>query len=158
MSNFDRAFDMLLEHEGGYVNNPHDNGHETKYGITKETARLSGYIGDMRNLPIELAKEIYREKYWRNELDHMPFSVAFNIFDAAVNSGPVRAVKWLQCAAGVTQDGIFGGKTMAAVMSGNSFDIVRKFNAARLEYLSNLGNWNVFGKGWSRRIAKNLTV
>jgi lysozyme family protein len=158
MSNFDRAFDLLLEHEGGFVNDPRDAGGATRYGVTKETARLSGYTGDMRDLPLSLAKQIYQEQYWRKEFDQLPFSVAFNVFDGVVNSGAPRSIKWLQSAVGVSVDGIWGPKTLSAAMSNNPFNTVLKYNAARLEYLTDLSNWNAFGKGWSRRIAKNLTV
>ena len=34
---FDTAFDRLIGHEGGYVNNPADPGGETKYGISKRS-------------------------------------------------------------------------------------------------------------------------
>ena len=155
---FDRAFDLLIDREGGYTNHIADTGGPTRYGITKETARLYGYTGEMKDFPFKTAKAIYKEQYWRDEFDQLPFAVAFNLFDGVVNSGAVRAVKWLQSAVGVNVDGIFGSKTLNAAMSQNPFDTVRKYNAARLEYLTSLGNWNVFGKGWARRVAKNLMV
>ena len=33
--NFDKAFELVIGHEGGYSNNPKDPGGETKYGISK---------------------------------------------------------------------------------------------------------------------------
>ena len=32
---FDQAFEKLIGHEGGYVNNPADPGGETKFGISR---------------------------------------------------------------------------------------------------------------------------
>jgi lysozyme family protein len=32
---FDKAIEIILKHEGGYVNDPDDPGGETKFGITK---------------------------------------------------------------------------------------------------------------------------
>jgi lysozyme family protein len=32
---FDQAFERLIGHEGGYVNDPRDPGGETKYGVSK---------------------------------------------------------------------------------------------------------------------------
>lgn len=34
---FDIAFDRLLGHEGGYVNDPEDPGGETNWGISKRS-------------------------------------------------------------------------------------------------------------------------
>jgi len=59
-------------------------------------ARDSGYTGPMRDMPLSTAKAVYREKYWLRQLDDMPYAVAFQVFDGAVNSGVTQSVKWLQ--------------------------------------------------------------
>ena len=61
---FDQAFEKLLGHEGGFSDHPSDPGGATRYGITQRVARLNGYIGDMRELPIDKAKDIARREYW----------------------------------------------------------------------------------------------
>ena len=61
--NFERAFEKLLGHEGGFVDHPKDPGGATRYGITQRVARANGYEGDMRNLPISEAKRIARKDY-----------------------------------------------------------------------------------------------
>ena len=33
--NFEKALEMLLKHEGGYVNHPRDPGGETNHGVTR---------------------------------------------------------------------------------------------------------------------------
>ena len=50
---FDEIIEKVLEHEGGYVNDPDDLGGETKYGITK---RFYPDV-DIKNLTIDGAKE-----------------------------------------------------------------------------------------------------
>lgn len=151
-SKFDRAFEAVIGHEGGYVNNPKDPGGETKYGITKRT-----YPGvDIRNLTLEGAKAIYLRDFWTPlRCEEMPYRTAQNVFDGAVNSGRTNSIKWLQHAAGVAEDGILGPITMAAAAKRSPL-LAARYNAARLEFLTNLKTWPTFGKGWARRIAGNL--
>jgi len=60
MTAFDKAFEILIGHEGGYVNDVNDRGGETRYGISK---RAYPHI-DIANLTLAQAKEIYRTDYW----------------------------------------------------------------------------------------------
>lgn len=154
--NFDRAFVDLLDHEGGYTNNPADPGGETNWGITVAVARANGYVGTMRDMDQSVAKAIYAKQYWLPEFDTLPYPVAFQVFDAAVNSGVGQAVRWLQRAAGVADDGHLGPVTMAAVASVDPVRLVMLFNAERLLFMTNLSTWGTFGKGWARRVASNL--
>ncbi len=156
-SHFERAFADLLENEGGYTKNPKDPGGETMWGITAATARHAGYMGPMADMPVSVAKEIYRERYWHPSFDQMSYAVAFQVFDASVNSGNVVAARWLQKAVGVKDDGIIGPITMAAVARLSPLEIVIKFNAARLAFLAALPSWQYFGRGWVNRIANNMT-
>jgi lysozyme family protein len=152
--NFDTAFEKLLGHEGGFSDHAADPGGKTRYGITEAVAREVGYRGDMRELPLDLAKRIYMERYWRPvRADELPAGVRYAVFDAAVNSGPGQAVKWLQRAAGVADDGVLGPKTLAAVNALNSDSLRSKILAQRLRFMSSLPNWPAFSRGWSRRIA-----
>lgn len=155
--NYDTAFDRLIGHEGGYVNHPSDPGGETMWGITVAVARASGYTGPMRDLPRDTAKAIYRAQYWdKVKADSMPFPVAFQVFDAAVNHGTGQAAKFLQRAAGVADDGVIGPKTLAAVAAHDSAALLLLFNAEREQFYTNLSTWASFGKGWSRRVVANL--
>jgi lysozyme family protein len=109
----------------------------------------------MRNLPLTTALRIYREDYWdRIKADQLPDHLRFHVFDAAVNSGPGQAVKWLQRAAGVAQDGVIGPKTMSAA----TMVTVAQYSAIRLRFMTDLPTWTSFGKGWARRIADNLEI
>jgi hypothetical protein len=54
--------------------------------------------------------------YWdQASCDQLPPLIAQQVFDFAVNSGPNRAVRYLQLTVGAKTDGIFGPKTAAAV-------------------------------------------
>ena len=156
MTNFDRAFIDLLGHEGGYSNNPNDPGGETNWGVTVTVARASGYVGQMKDMDQTVAKAIYAKKYWRSEFDTLPYPIAFQLFDAAVNSGMGQAVRWLQRSVGVADDGVIGPVTLRATQAADPLKLVLLFNAERLLFMTNLSTWGSFGKGWSRRIAGNL--
>ena len=114
--NFETAFDLLITHEGGFSNHPDDPGGATMYGVTEQVARAEGYTGAMRDLPLSFAKQVYRKRYWDAcRCDQMPDALRYPLFDAAVNSGPGQAIKWLQAAVGVKADGAIGPVTQQAV-------------------------------------------
>jgi lysozyme family protein len=153
---FDEAFDRLIDHEGGYANHPSDPGGETMWGVTARVARANGYTGDMRSLPRDTAKAIYRKSYWDAvKADQLPAAVRFDVFDGAVNSGVSQSAKWLQRAAGVKDDGVIGPQTIAAAANAGP-GLLAKFNGARLQFMTDLPTWGSFGRGWARRIASNL--
>lgn len=153
MTWFDQCFEKLIHHEGGYVNNPKDPGGETKYGISKR----SYPDVDIANLTLEQAKAIYLKDYWqRAKCDELPPSIAFLVFDCAVNSGIGQSVRFLQRAAGVADDGNVGAMTLAAVNRMDSEALAAKFLGQRLDFMTKLTTWDVFGKGWARRIAEQL--
>lgn len=155
--NFDTAFHKLLGHEGGYVDHPKDPGGATRWGVTKRVARATGYAGDMRDFPVEMAKAIYREQYWDAvKAEQLPEVVRYAVFDAAVNSGVRQAVKWLQRAVGAPDDGEIGPKTLALVANANAYQLKGSMLGDRLEFMTNLHTWPAFGKGWARRIAEIL--
>lgn len=153
--NLEQSLKHLLGNEGGYSNNPADPGGETMYGITVRVARAYGYLGPMRDLPWSTAMNIYRAHYWATvKADQLPEALRFHVFDAAVNSGPAQAVKWLQRAAGVTEDGAIGPQTLAAATRVTP----AKYSSIRLRFMTDLLTWATFGKGWARRIADNLSI
>lgn len=152
--NFDQAFDALLRHEGGYSDHAADPGGKTRYGVTEAVAREVGYRGEMRELPLELAKRIYRERYWDAvKADQLPSTVRYLVFDAAVNSGVGQAARWLQRAVKVKDDGVIGPMTLMAANQSNPEALARRVLAQRLRFMSGLANWPAFSRGWARRIA-----
>ena len=152
--NFDAAFDNLLKHEGGFSDHTADPGGKTRYGITEAVAQEFGYRGEMRELPLDLAKRIYKDRYWDAcQADKLPSDVRYIVFDGAVNSGVGQSIKWLQRACGVLDDGVVGPKTIQAA---NADGIKNKLCAQRLRFMTNLPTWPNFGRGWARRIADLL--
>jgi lysozyme family protein len=109
MTDIETLLDKLLDREGGYVNNPADRGGATNFGITEQTARAFGFAGDMRSLPREAAKAIYRRQYWtRPGFDQVAVrypALAAELFDTGVNMGPKTAATFLQRALNVLNRG-----------------------------------------------------
>ena len=154
---FDEAFDRLIGHEGGYSDNPADPGGRTMWGVTERVARSWGYTGHMRDLPRSTAKEIYKALYWdKVRAEEIPEVVRFDVFDTAVNSGVGQSIKLLQRAAGATDDGVLGPKTLAAVRAMDQQKLDKRFSGYRLRFMTTLKNWPPFAKGWAARIATNL--
>lgn len=128
---FTEAFDHVIGVEGGYVNDPNDSGGETKYGITVAVARRHGYEGAMIDLPLEFARRVYQEEYWDKMrcgaiASYGLEELALKMFDAGVNVGVGRAVKWLQLALNLLNagdplfvplavDGDLGNRTLQAL-------------------------------------------
>ena len=157
--NFDTAFDLLITHEGGFSNHPDDPGGATMYGITEKVARANGYTGAMRDLTLDFSKSIYRKSYWDAcRCDQMPDTLRYPLFDAAVNSGPGQAIKWLQSAVGVKADGAIGPVTQQAVNMAAPQPTRQKMIGNRLRFMTELTNWPSFSKGWARRIAAILEM
>jgi len=152
--NFDTAFHKLLGHEGGFVDHPNDPGGATNWGVTERVARANGYTGHMRDLPVEVAKAIYRKDYWTPiRAEEIPEVLRYAVFDAAVNSGNRQAIQWLQRAVGATPDGVFGPRTLLAVKTSNHEQTLRRMLSQRLKFMTDLKIWPSFGRGWARRIA-----
>lgn len=150
---FDEAFEKLIGHEGGYVNDPRDPGGETKYGISKRSYPAE----DIAGLTLDRAKLIYRRDFWGPAgCDAVHDALRFDLFDMAVNSGVRAAIRTLQGAVGETTDGVIGPRTLQAISSMPPARIVARFNGARLQFMTSLPTWEAFGKGWARRIATNL--
>lgn len=153
MNIFDTMIDRVLGHEGGYVNNPRDPGGETKFGIAKRSYSNV----DIKNLTRDQAVEIYRADFWaRVKGDQLPPAFVFQALDAAVNHGIGNAVRWMQRAAGVADDGMIGPVTIAAVGRAEVADLVLNFNAERLAFYAKLSTFDTFGRGWVNRVAGNL--
>lgn len=151
--NYRTLIERVLSHEGGYVNDLRDPGGETKFGISKR----SYPDVDIKNLTREAAIAIYKQDYWdKLQADRFPPAVAYQLLDSAVNSGIGQSIRFVQRAVGVADDGVIGPVTLAKLLSTDPHDVVMKFLAERLDFLARLNKFDVFGRGWVRRIADNL--
>ena len=173
MSRFDLFIEHVFRSEGGYVNDPLDNGGETKYGITKLTARAYGYNGDMRALVKAEAMEIYRKGYWNVLYDKIKsVDIAFKLFDLGINCGIATTVKRVQivCQRNIANapgqiskvDGQFGPKTLASLNQridekGAAF-VLDEFTALMSDYykeiVKNKPSQQRFIKGWLMRLSR----
>lgn len=150
---FDVAIARLLGHEGGYVNDPNDPGGETNWGISKRSYPQL----DIKALTREEAIEIYRRDFWdRINADELYDGVAWQALDFAVNSGIETAIRKLQLALRVADDGHWGPVTAAAAKAMSETDQIMRLVAYRQLYQTHLRNWPHAGRGWARRNANNL--
>ena len=170
-ANFAACLDVVLAHEGGYVDHPDDPGGATNRGITRRTlAEWRGIApwsdlpkSEVRSLGMNETRDIYRARYWDAVAgDDLPAGLDLAVFDFAVNSGPPRAVRYLQAALGVYEDGTAGPITLGAVTAaanrGHVAALIRTLSARRLVFLRSLRIFPVFGKGWTRRVAETETA
>ena len=148
---FDTAFDRLIGHEGGYVNNPADPGGETKFGISKR----SYPDVNIAALTLADAKAIYRRDFWLPLADAHP-AVRFQAFDFAVNSGIQTAIRKLQASIGVADDGHWGPISAARLAEMDVSDVLMLYIAERLDFWRKLRTFQTFGAGWAGRAAVNL--
>jgi len=151
MSNFDEAIGFVLANEGGLSNDPADPGGLTNFGISQKQYPAL----DIKNLTREDAVQIYQDDYW-NKFQYSDITsqrVATKLFDAAVNMGPVRAVRLLQLAANVQADGVLGVQTIAAVNAADESTLMDEFKAQLAKYYCDL-NKPEFMLGWLRRAVR----
>lgn len=158
--NFDKAFEGIIAEEGVYSNDPRDPGGATKFGITwrtLESAVAAGIVPACRieDLTIDGAKAIYRALYWSKvHGDELPWPLSLFVFDAAVNQGNEPAKKMLQKTLNTVQDGIIGKNTLAAIAKANQPELCALYMAERVLRYTGTQNFDVYGRGWMKRLFK----
>jgi lysozyme family protein len=127
----------------------------TKYGILAASYPTL----DIKNLPLEEAQAIYEKDFWEAAgSPDLPPRLAFAVFDAAVNNGTIRAVRWPQLAVGAAEDGIYGPATRVAVQRAiandpDDLNLHAEVHARRIHFMVGLSGWSTYGLGWARRLA-----
>lgn len=148
MAEFLKAFALTTKWEGGYVDDPDDDGKETYRGISRANwPRWKGWVIVDRHKPLKkhafikdeeldrLVKEFYRENFWmRVKGDQVNNQAIANVlFDWCVTSG-FHSPKGLQKVIGEVADGLIGPKSLASVNAGNQKQIFDQFNALREKF------------------------
>lgn len=162
-SDFDKAFNTIIGHEGGYVDNPIDRGGPTKYGISQ---RAFPHL-DIESITLQEAKSIYKRNYWDIcGAKFMPTrDLKILLFDIAVNHGAGRARIMLQEALNLLNnngklyddleiDGIIGRKTKAAIKANEPHYILMALITKRLALMDRIADGTsqeAFAKGWMNR-------
>lgn len=175
MADFSKAIAVVLEHEGGFVDDPVDPGGATNWGVSLRWLESTGDLlrgdidrdgdidaDDIRQMTREQAVSLYRHHFWdANEYARIAHNdVATKVFDMAVNMGPRQAHKLLQRAAQANlkhcvDDGILGPVTFRVVnhLSAEALlPAIRSEQAGFYRYLTaKKPKLNKYINGWLRR-------
>lgn len=158
MSRFATCLAETLKWEGNFSNHPQDTGGATMKGVIQRVydawREQSGKPRQtVRNITDDELNAIYEQNYWAVVRgDEMPVGLDLCVFDYGVNSGPARAVRYLQQVLGIAQDGHMGPVTIAAANAADPAETVKKLCAARRSFVRQIKSYPTFGKGWNRRI------
>ena len=154
--NFEKCMEMLLVHEGGYVNHPSDPGGMTNLGVTKKT--YDNHHGTdideegMRNLTVEDVMPIYRTNYWeRCRYQDLPSGVDWAVFDWAVNSGREGQSRLSRGPWERLRMVLIGPHTMMCVKDEEPAQIINRMAVHRDSFYRSLSTFDKFGRGWIRR-------
>jgi lysozyme family protein len=155
-ANFERCLKFVLDHEGGWSDDPHDPGGATMKGVTLLTYKA--YLmrlptkEELRNIPDEHLIDLYKTRYWDNAgCDDLEIGVDLVVFDMAVNSGVGRSSRILQRCVGANADGAIGPKTITLTKGILPCDLVIRFSTERRNFYKTLETFDRFGRGWMRR-------
>ena len=151
MADFKTAYDLMIAHEGGYVNDQDDPGGETNAGISdmfdgKKDGMIdidSDHIPDAKIKDLTEAQklEFYKLNFWDKINGDLIASqkMANSIFDFGVNAGIVTSSKLAQMVVGFSNpDGEIGKNTLAKL---NIFDpdhFVAAFTVAKITRYVNI--------------------
>ncbi len=146
---FEKAVEIILSIEQGYIFDSHDPGGETNWGISKRSYPNL----DIKNLKQQDAIQIYFNDFWQPlKMLLMPERLRLCLFDCAVNQGHPRAIKFLQGAIGVQQDGVLGPETLAAAKVYPWLPALSNLLYLRLAFYGRQPNWSIYGEGWAKRL------
>lgn len=151
---FQKAVAIVLQHEGGYVNDPSDHGGETNFGISQRQYPAL----DIKRLTVEQAKSIYATDFWlRYRINQLPDWASPKVLDTAVLCGPGTAIKLLQRALSITGDGIIGPATARACLGADAAAVMERYRDALGDRFHDIvtadPSQGRFLKGWLARAA-----
>jgi len=164
-SNYAKCLEVVLQYEGGKVDHPNDKGGRTAFGVTQRNfdawlANNRKPTRDVWTITKEEISAFYHEEYWVPcRCDLMPMGVDMVVFDASVNHGVSRAIKWVQRYFKLEEVGSFGPKTTEAMRSlTNPEHFISWYLSTRREFFGKIVERDpsqvVFLKGWMNRVNK----
>lgn len=169
MQDLDQALGYLLEEEGGWSDHPNDRGGKTMWGVTQATynayrKKTGKPSQSVKLITKEECRELYRSEYWNAAgCDKLPWPISYITFDAAVNSGASRSLRWTQAGLGMKADGIVGPQTVSAakaVIDSSDGSKILAILDQRVQFLTALVKKDttqlVFLLGWWRRTMRVL--
>lgn len=160
---FETTLDHVLRYEGGFSDHPDDPGGRTQKGITQKTfdawrKSIGRSTADVADIQESELRQIYRVNYWEAVRgDELPPALAVLMMDAAVNSGPGRAIETLQKSLrGLGQkirvDRQLGPNTLSALRGVDEERLIDEFVVRRGQFYGLLETFRTFGLGWARRL------
>lgn len=178
---FNKALFIVLDHEGGLVDDKDDPGGITNYGISLRTLSRLGHIDrdgdgisdydfngdgaidadDIRHLDQEQARLFYFCEFWdKYSYGQLPLNIAIKIMDFSVNMGPKQAHRILQRALranghSLKDDGIIGNITRTLVTTSDEYRLIPAIRSEAAGFYRLLTAVNPVSKkylsGWLRR-------
>lgn len=159
---FERALEVTLGFEGGFSHDPIDRGGATNYGVTQAAYDRFRKANRLRPRSVELIDQVeilalYRLNYWLTaHCDELPPRLAMCVFDSSVNHGPRTAIKLLQRALHIHDDGIFGSQTRTALFHCDEAEVIRRYLDARQDFYDDIIERDPtqirFARGWRNRV------
>jgi lysozyme family protein len=161
------ALAFVLAQEGGSSANPTDPGGPSNYGVTQITYdRYRDFAGKPRQavklIGSEEIEAVYRMYFWDTcACGKLPAPLDLVVFDAAVNCGPARAVRWLQRALWIKDDAVPGPGTVGAAKIAETAPVALAAMTLRREFYKTAGQGKPgmdFVKGWLARLDRLKAV
>jgi lysozyme family protein len=161
---FEKAFKLIIDAEGGFTNNPADHGGPTNWGITQnEINKFLGHtasLEEVKTFPLESAKKIYKAKYW----DHMHLDQINNkllkvlLFDQGVNRGCGTAILSIQRIVGAKADALMDTETIDFINASDHlktcFKFIEEAQKSYVQICKKNPSQMVFLSGWINRTIK----
>lgn len=172
MADYNTAFQLMIAHEGGYVNDPDDPGGETYKGVARKIfSKWSGWtIVDTAKrqpgFPASLDKDVdlqeaisdfYRVNFWDkiNGDKITNQEIANSIFDFGVNAGTGTSASLAQLVVNVNSDGVIGNDSLTAINAFDSDHFLAAFTVAKIARYVNIVKKRPTSQkyfyGWVRR-------
>jgi lysozyme family protein len=162
---FERCYAKVCQFEGGLSLDPNDRGNWTLGEVGKGELRGTNFgisaasypLENIKGLTLERAKFLTKRDYWdRNSCDQMPQSIVLPFFDMAFNSGERNCAKVLLQCVGMETVGIINARVLDEVHKMDETVLKTKFLGYRILFLADIKSFNIYARGWMRRIGQQL--